>query len=146
MLIAAFAFHAEGQNTRRRNLRSRKPAKTEVQKPDTIAADSSSFTVFGYEKTLRSTSESFFVTNTTTDTITAITGVIEYIGMDGRQLHKRDFHVPVSFPPGETRQISLPSWDRQKVWYYHLSPVPRSGTRATPYSIRLSVSSYIKQP
>ncbi len=144
LLCVVTLLTAAAQTTRRRNLRPRRIAPTEAHRPDTITADSASFLVFGYEKTLRSSAESFFITNHTSDTVTTLIGQIEYLTTAGRQIHRRPFTSPVDLPPGQTRQITLPAWDKQKVWYYHLSPTPRTGTRATPFTIHLSITSYIK--
>lgn len=141
LTLLTLGLCAQAQVTTRRGLKLEK--KTETVAADTVTADSSSFSVFGYEKTLRATSESFFVTNLTTDTITTLIGEIEYLTLDGRQLHRRKFSTDVNLPPGETRQITLPAWDKQKVWYYHRSSAPRSRTQATPYTIRLSLPTYI---
>ncbi len=88
----------------------------------------------GYDKPLRSRNETLFVTNHTTDTITAITIRINYMDMRKRQLHSAERTVRTTIPPKSTRQISMRSWDRQQSFYYIRSAKPRSGV-ATPYDV-----------
>lgn len=133
--------------TTTRPLRSKHSTKKALQKPatiDSITADSASFRLFGYDKTLRASTESFFATNLTGDTVIQLSGTIEYLTLGKVQLHRRNFSYPITIPPGQTRHITLPAWDKQKVWYYYLSPRPRMATQATPYDIRISVNSYRK--
>lgn len=141
LLVAA---SSTAQTTTRRSLKPLKKPATEkarsVRSNDTLKADTAWFRIFGYEKTLRSTSESFFVTNLSTDTVSGVGGTIDYRTLGDSQLHKRDFSSSTLIPPGQTRQITLPAWDKQKVWYYHLSPAPRGGTRATPYKVGISIT------
>lgn len=111
---------------------------------DTIAADTASFMLFGYDKVLRSNWETFFAKNLTTDTVTAISGIIRYTTMQGTLLHKRTFTHRINLPPGETRQINLRSWARQNVWYYHLSAPPQRAVQATPYRVTVDVETYTR--
>lgn len=110
---------------------------------DTIAADTSTVAFYGYEKTLRSSRETFFVKNLTDLRIAAVTFTIEYLDSDGRQLHKRTETAPVAIPPGETRRADIRSWDTQCTFYYHTSPPPR--TSAIPYRVAITPEAIITE-
>ena len=58
--------------------------------------------------------------------------------MKGRTLDMRNVKIDIDLPAGETRRIDIKAWDRQKVFYYHLSPVPRTA-QATPYQVGISL-------
>lgn len=110
---------------------------------DTIAADTSAVAFYGYEKTLRSSRETFFISNRTSRKIAAVTFTIEYLDSDGRQLHKRTETTPIEIPPGETRRADIRSWDSQCTFYYHTSPPPR--TSAIPYSVAITPETIITE-
>lgn len=110
---------------------------------DTIAfPGTDSIVVAGFEKTLRATKESMIVTNNTSREITAIGLDITYLDMKGRMLHRttRSIQLPEGLPPGESRMVSIPSFDRQGLFYYHHSPKPRRATQATPFRVAVTVS------
>ena len=139
MLLCFIAadLSAQGQRTTRRNLKSL-PAVQAESAADTVAtaADSTAVTFSGYEKTLRSSKETFFATNNTGRVITDLSVALTYKDMSGRILDRRLVNVAVEIPAGETRRIDINSWDRQKAFYYHLSAVPRS-SQVTPYRINV---------
>lgn len=126
---------AYGQRTTRHKLKAL-PADVVC---DTIftSADSTVITFSGYEKTLRSSRESFFVTNRSDSIVDRLSLEITYFDMAGHLLDKRVVAVDVELPPSETRKVDLRSWDTQKVMYYHRSPQPRGGVQATPYRVRI---------
>lgn len=105
---------------------------------DTIIAPTDTMIAFsGYDKPLRASRESFFVTNNTDSFIHSIAVTIEYLDMTGRQLHKAFHHIVVDIPRGETRSTTIPSWDRQQSFYYHRSNQPRRA-KAYPYKVVLT--------
>ncbi len=114
---------------------------------DTIPLDSGQVTVSGYEKSLRATVESFFVTNHTADTLSQVGLTIEYRDMSGRQLHQRTETVKLSLPPSSTRMARISSWDKQKVWYYYLTvPTRTRNYQSTPYRVTITPVFAIKDP
>ncbi|MDE6130499.1 MAG: hypothetical protein K2F74_02800 [Muribaculaceae bacterium] len=125
-------------------------------KPDTYAAiqsrmtpcDSSMISAAGFEKTLRSSIESLFLSNHTADTVSRVFLHIEYLDTGGRQLHCRGEHIGIMLPPASTRRVELRSFDRQGTLYYHLSPPPRTKSTATPFMVKLRVDSlsYLSNP
>lgn len=106
---------------------------------DTVVVDSGLITVAGFEKTLRSSRESMFVTNHTELPVCALQLDITYKDMSGRMLHKQSQWVSADIPPGETRMVAVMSFDRQNLFYYHLSPLPPRATRATPFKVWVEV-------
>lgn len=143
MLIAAFAIPGLilGKNTRRRLIKpSRRPVLTAPA--PTVSADTVSgsdligkiIRISDYQKTVRSRVESFLVTNLTqNDTIKSLTVDLNYTTSDGVQLNRREVTVTTTVPPGETRHVSFTSWDRQQLFYYHLTPPTRPTDRTRPF-------------
>lgn len=154
MLIAAVVavlccLAAHGQRTTRPRLVLASPQQQSAVAPimaDTIGADSARACVrfSGFEKTLRSRRESVHATNLlAADTIAAIEIEIEYLDLKGRQLHSRTISVDCEIPPGQTRMVDFPSWDKQQVWHYRLSKPPRSEAQATPFDVRIAPISLV---
>ncbi|MDE6534877.1 MAG: hypothetical protein K2K82_02595 [Muribaculaceae bacterium] len=104
---------------------------------DTIALPRTDAVRFsGYEKENRSTRETFFVTNNlgSDSTLTAIEVTFTYFTMDGKQLHQRTELIHCLIPPGETRALSISSWDANHAFHYHLSTPPRQ-RRSAPFRV-----------
>ena len=91
----------------------------------------------GYEKTNQSTRETFFITNNLggDSTIVAVELTLTYFDADGNQLHERTETVCCILPPGETRAVSLRSWDANHAFHYYLSPSP-ARRQSSPFSVR----------
>lgn len=144
LVAAAFlpAVSASAQRTTRSRLKPAQQSEKVSAKAalDTVAtaADSLLFSFSGYEKTLRSPKETFFVTNLSDSIVDRLALAITYKDMKGRTLDSREVSVDIDLPPGATRRVDIRSWDRQNVFYYHLSPVPRS-SHATPYRVSVSL-------
>ena len=109
---------------------------------DTIfnSGDTLSVSVRGFEKSLRSRSESLFISNGMPADILKAGLEIEYSDVKGRQLHKREVEVEQEIPAGETRMCVFPAWDKQQVWYYVLSYPPRTRMQATPFGVKIRVA------
>lgn len=148
VLLAALAVCSliSAQRTTRKGLRpsSAAAAVTEARADsaayDTIAApEPHTVDINGYDKPLRSRYETFFVSNNTSASVAALSFTISYYNTAGELLHRAPRRVSVDIPAGETRQVSLRSWDKQFAFYYTRSTVPaRTGT-ATPYEIAMTV-------
>lgn len=146
LLIAVATVEADAQRTTRGRL---KPAQVERMQPvveyDTVAVAGDGQIVFsGYEKVLRATKESFFVTNLGDRDFSCLTFVIDYKDMDGRMLDSRRETVKIEIPAGETRKIDIPSWDKQKVFYYYRSPQPKTA-QATAYKVKIRLVAATKE-
>ena len=146
--VSSAFMSAEAQRTTRSRLKAGHKSENSISKPEydtvALASDSLLFPFSGYEKTLRSSKESFFVTNRSDSTVTRLSLDITYKDMKGRPLDTRSVDLDIDLPAGETRRIDLRSWDRQNVFYYHLSPVPRS-TRATPYRVNIRLKAAMRR-
>ena len=90
----------------------------------------------GYDKPLRSRSESVFVTNGSSRRLTRLTLSIAYYDMTGRELHKVEVEKGVDIPPGATRQVVFASWDRQLTFVYHRS---ERSNRGVKYKVKAAV-------
>lgn len=140
MVLAVAAVLPAGMSAQRT---TRPHLKTAASVPtvsyDTIftASDSTAFGFNGYEKTLRSSRESFFITNRTDSLIDCLTVELTYYDMQGRMLDRRTADIDLTIAPGETRKADIRSWDTQKVMYYHRSPTPRASSQATPYRLKI---------
>lgn len=144
LLLAIMAFMVEGRTvTTRRNLKpnveNRPPAAG-----DTIRSATDSLRVAGYDKTLSSSKETFFITNHCSLTVNAVNLTFIYYDLQGRMLHSRTETIDCHIPGGETRQISIPSWDRQHLFFYNGSPRPRR--EATPYTVKHRINYMIASP
>lgn len=108
---------------------------------DTVAAPASdSVAVSGFEKMLKSRRETFLVSNRMSRGITSVDLTITYKDMKGRMLHRAVHTVAVDIPSGETRSVSVPSWDLQGVMYYCRSAKPSRASQATPFDVNISVN------
>ncbi len=127
-------------NTLSRRLRVR-PARAEVavSLPDTLrGAPCDSVLLSGYDKPLRASRETLFVTNRLDVPLTAVGIRLIYSDMSGRLLHRRTVCARVLLEPGETRMVSIPTWDTNRSFFYHRGARPRvSGV--TPYGVDAAV-------
>lgn len=150
LLLAAMAAAAFNAAPRRLNSTSRQlkvatqaaDVQAAVTHSDTIAADTSMVRFVGYDKALRSNKETLFVTNLMTGRdIEHVVFRITYFDSSGRQLHqtRKCLYAPV--PPGQTRRLDFPSWDKQHSFYYARSPRPR--VPAIPYTVKITPDTLI---
>lgn len=136
-----YSLTADAQRTTRRGIRPKPQTQDAKVAADTIFAPADSLvTLSGYEKPLRSRRETFFVTNTSPQHISAVNITLEYLDSSGRQLHSRTITIPADIPPGETRKVDTPSWDTQLTFYYCESPPARVTARCYPYSVRSRIN------
>jgi len=145
MILLALALAAQ-HTTRSGPRRPRVPVASRIAAPvaDTIPLPSDSAVILaGYDKTLSSRRESLFITNAIDSaTLVWLLVTVDYLDTSGRQLHSRQAHIRCDIPPGETRRLDIPSWDRQCVYYYRLSePRRRVQAAASPYDVRIAVDS-----
>lgn len=144
VLVAALLVmlpQADGRrrNTTARKLRTEAPkaqTETTVEPFDTVAAMPDSIRFYGYDKPLRSTRETLFVSNCSASrTVAAVIFTIDYTDTSGRQLHRRRVVQRTEIPPGETRKLDFPSWDRQQTFRYLFSPKTRASS--IPYDVKV---------
>ena len=142
MMIGLATPSVMAQRTTRRGLRAESIENQQKSNIDTIAITPTTHNIkiSGYDKPLRSSKETFFISNHTAYNILGIRLNIEYIDLKGRTLHQNQHHISLSIPTGATRQAFIKSWDVQKSFYYKHSSKPRIAD-GTPYDIRYQIIS-----
>ena len=144
IFLAAIAFVCAADNTLRRHTRVdiAPDADADTIACDTVVTTPGQITVSGYDKPLRSYGESFFVTNATRQRLSAVVLDIQYLDLQGRQLHNRRVTVAADIPAGETRRVDISSWDKRQTFYYHLGPKPRT-RGVTPFAVRIAPVAFV---
>lgn len=103
---------------------------------DTLRVHTGAVTLAGYEKPLRSSTETLLVTSLLDSaTIEELNLRLDYTDMQGRMLHSREVTLTTDIPPGETRQCAFPAWDRQHTYYYRLNQAPKRA-QGTPFDVK----------
>lgn len=133
MVLAVTSVAAPDTRTTRKKLVKAEQDVTAVTESTTLSPDS--ITIADYDKPLRSNYETIFVTNRHSRTIVRITIDIDYIDMNGSQLHSRSVTVECEIPPGATRQLHTRAWDRQKAFYHHTTRSKPRSPHARPYKV-----------
>lgn len=133
LVLAVTSVAAPDTRTTRKKLVKSEQEVTVVADSTTVSPDS--ITIADYDKPLRSNYETFFVTNRHSRTIVRITVDIDYIDMNGSQLHSRSVTVECGIPPGATRQLHTRAWDRQKAFYHHTTRSKPRSPHARPYKV-----------
>lgn len=107
--------------------------------PDSLAGvDPGAVTLKGFSKRASDSKESFFITNNTTHRMSAVRLLLRYTTMSGEMLTQRAVTVPVSLLPGETKLVSVKSFDVQRLFYYYAGPKPRKQATAFKVAFRLT--------
>ena len=110
--------------------------------PDSLLRDlePNAVTLKGYSKKASDSRESFFVTNNMKHRISHIRLLMRYSQMNGEMLHQREATVEVDLKPGETRLVSIKTFDVQRLFYYYAGPKPRKN--ATPFKVAFRLIGY----
>jgi hypothetical protein len=109
--------------------------------PDSLAEiDPNAVTLKGYSKRASDSKESFFITNNTKHRMSAVRLLLRYTTMSGEMLTQRTVTVPVSLKPGETKLVSVKTFDVQRLFYYYAGPKPRK--QATPFKVAFRLTGY----
>lgn len=109
--------------------------------PDSLAqVDPGAVTLKGYSKRASDSKESFLITNNTDHRMSAVRLLLRYTTMQGEMLTQRSVTVPVSLMPGETKMVSVKSFDVQRLFYYYAGPQPRKS--ATPFQVAYRLTGY----
>ena len=133
MVLAVTSVAAPDTRTTRKKLGQAEQDVTAVTESTTLSPDS--ITIADYDKPLRSNYETIFVTNRHQRKLVQITINIDYIDMNGSQLHSRSVTVECDIPPGTTRQLQMRAWDRQKAFYHHTTRSKPRSPHARPYKV-----------
>ena len=109
--------------------------------PDSLMqVDPAAVTLKGFSKRASDSKESFFITNNTSHRMSAVRLLMRYTTMQGEMLTQRTVTVPVSLKPGETKLVSIKSFDVQRLFYYYAGPQPRK--QATPFKVAFRLTGY----
>lgn len=107
---------------------------------DTIFAPVDFLTLSGYDKTNAALTEAFFVTNNNDSlTVKTLNVTLTYSDMTDRQLHEATHTVNCDIPPGQTRQVTVPTWDRQHSFHYFHSVAPKRKV-STPFKVSSAIN------
>ena len=147
ILLFAGTLDADGRTrTTRKNLRSVEVPVAVMESEDGLLPDSllqvdpNAVTLKGYSKRASDSKESFFITNNTQHRMSAVRLLLRYTTMQGEMLTQRAVTVSVSLQPGETKLVSIKSFDVQRLFYYYEGPQPRKA--ATPFKVAFRLTGY----
>ena len=132
--------------TTRKNLRSTEVPVMTLEQTDGLLPDSllqvdpDAVTIKGFSKRASESKESFFITNNTSHRMSAVRLLMRYTTMSGEMLTQRTVNVPVNLKPGETKMVSVKSFDVQRLFYYYAGPQPRK--KATPFKVAYRLTGY----
>ena len=132
--------------TTRKNIRSTEVPVMTLEQTDSLLPDSltridvNAVSLKGFSKRASESKESFFITNNTSHRMSAVRLLMRYTTMDGEMLTQRVVNVPVSLKPGETKLVSVKSFDVQRLFYYYAGPQPRK--QATPFKVAYRLTGY----
>ena len=152
-VISALTFTVEARKIRTKHSIPKGTEKSvtvkDVEQPAciSIATDSIAFCdsirpairFYGFDKTVSSSTESFFISNGFKSALSGMEIRITYTDMKGRQLHKRTVKIDTPIPAAETMRTDVKSWDTQKSFYYHKSVKPKR--QATPFDVKVELLS-----
>lgn len=137
--LLAATLCAAAQHTTRRHLRRAPQTAVAPHEPaDTLTGAQADSTArfSGYEKALRASRETLFVTNRGHRPIQSLEFTVTYFDSAGRQLHRRVVRATAPIPPGETRRVDFPTWDTQRSFYSTTGRPPR--VAAIPYTVTVT--------
>ena len=145
-LLCISALDARTRTTRK-NLQSLEVPVVVMESGDGLLLDSldsgidpNAVTLKGYSKRASDSKESFFITNNTNHRMSAVRLLLRYTTMNDEMLTQRMVTVPVSLKPGETKLVSVKSFDVQRLFYYYAGPQPRK--QATPFKVAFRLTGY----
>lgn len=147
LFVLLFATTVDGRTrTTRKNLQSMEVPVVALESSDGLLPDSlididpNAVTLKGYSKRASESKESFFITNNTNHRMSAVRLLLRYTTMNGEMLTQRTVNVPVNLKPGETKLVSIKSFDVQRLFYYYAGPQPRKS--ATPFQVAFRLMGY----
>ena len=147
MLLLCISTLDARTRTTRKNLKASEVPVAMVEADDALLPDSidleldpNAVSLKGYSKRASDSKESFFITNNTSHRMSAVRLLLRYSTMNGEMLTQRTVSVPVSLKPGETKLVSVKSFDVQRLFYYYAGPAPRK--QATPFKVAFRLTGY----
>lgn len=146
LVLTLLSAAAKKQSVGPSRLKKDAPA-TDAIAYDTIVPAEGEIRCSGYDKPNRATRETMFLTNLLSDSIDidAVNLTLDYFDLNDRQLHSATHTIFVHLPAGQTRSVSVPSWDRNNAFHYHLSPAPQRRP-SSPYTVRSRLNFLLRRP
>ena len=145
LLISSLDLDARVRTTRS-NLKSLEVPVAALEADDSLLPDSlaqldpDAVTLKGFSKRASDAKESFFITNNTAHRMSAVRLLLRYTTMSGELLTQRMVNIPVNLKPGETKLVSVKSFDVQRLFYFYAGPQPRK--QATPFKVAFRLTGY----
>ena len=145
LAVLAFVATARTRTTQKRLHSAAAVVQTldvaEVDSADWAAGvDTDGIVMKGYSKRASDSKESFFLTSRLKHRVSSVRLLMRYSAMDGTVLHERRVVVPVDLKPGETRLVSVKTFDVQHLFYYYGGNKPRKS--ATPFKVAYRLTGY----
>lgn len=149
ILIIALCLTLIGVEARVRttqtHLTTNAPLVPNLEVADSLAADSNTLppnaiSLRGFFKRASDSKESFFVTNHLRTRISAIRILLRYSTLNGTALTEREVSIPVDLQPEQSKMVTIPSFDKQRAFYFHAGPRPRKS--ATPFQVAFRLLGY----
>ena len=142
LTVAVFATQARTRTTQSGLRDDGTPVENiaDMEVDSTLSLDPHAVTLRGFSKRASDSKETFFVTNNTAHAISHVCLLLRYRTLDDEMLHERTVTVSVGVGPGETRMVSVPSFDKQRLFYYYNGPRPRKS--ATPFKVGFKLLGY----
>lgn len=127
---------AIGKETRNKTSEKSAIEGTEIrfnETSDSVAQSLAGISFYGFDKEPNSNIESFILINPSNLEILGFEVKIVYLDMKDRMIHSRTVKEDCIVPPGESRRIDIPTWDKQHTYYYYLGNEPKKV--ATPFKV-----------
>ena len=98
-------------------------------------------TLIGYQKRASDTHEEFNVTNNTQFHVTGARLLLRYFTPGGTEvIDEQQVVIALDLAPGESQQVTIPSFDISREYYYVYGSQPR--LKASPFDVRVRIISY----
>ncbi len=94
----------------------------------------------GYNKRASDAKESFFITNNTPHRMSSVRLLMRYSAIDGTMLHERTATIDADLRSGESKLVTISTFDVQRLFYYYAGPKPRK--QATPFKVSYRLLGY----
>ena len=96
-----------------------------------------------YKKMTEDTMEHFSVRNTNNKSVKNINGILIYKTMEGEVFHQQEFVIEKTLEPGTARLTSIPSFDQEGRYSFHMNFDPRGlPPGVIPYMVEIDILGY----
>ena len=96
-----------------------------------------------YKKMTEDKVEHFSVRNTNSQSVKNIKGILIYKTMKGEVFHQQDFIIEKTLEPGAAKLTSIPSFDQEGRYSFHMNFDPRGlPPGVIPFMVEIDISGY----